>query len=264
MKFAQTTAELGAGRVSFWTGGEGPPVLYLHPAAGWRLSPPIERLAREYRVVAPLVPGFDGTPFLPSVDSVGDIARLYAEFVDREIGEACDVVGQSLGAWIAARMAIDHGEKLGRLVLASPAGFRGPDFPPLSFDPKIMLKQLYAYPEKRPPETKSEEQLAGNRTAVGHYGIGLAWDPELNDRIGEIEALTLIVHGTLDERVPMGAVQNLRARIAGSNLIYIYDAAHSIEIDQPERVGAVYADFLARGEAFIVNPGSPAREGTAA
>ena len=36
-------------------------------------------------------------------------------------------------------------------------------------------------------------------------------------------------------------------------LIYVYDAAHNIEVDQPERFAALASDFLKRGEVFLVN-----------
>jgi hypothetical protein len=47
----------------------------------------------------------------------------------------------------------------------------------------------------------------------------------------------------------------LRHNIPKSLLNYVYDAAHNIESDQPERLAGLVADFLERGIAFIVNPG---------
>ncbi|MDH3235210.1 MAG: alpha/beta hydrolase [Alphaproteobacteria bacterium] len=256
MEFQTKSVDLSRGAVQYHTAGEGPALLYLHPAAGFRPSGPIEQLASHFRLIAPIVPGFDGTDRLPGVDTVPAVADLYAEIISALADGACDVVGQSLGAWIGAWLAVSHPETVEPLILASPAGFRPPHAPPLSFKPEVMLRQLYAHPEKRPPETKTAEQIAGNREAIKHYGIGAAWDEELNRRIGEIRCLTLIVHGTKDVRVPVDAVRKLRHEIPHSHLVFVYDAAHSIEIDQPERVGALYTDFLWRGEAFIVNPGS--------
>jgi len=43
--------------------------------------------------------------------------------------------------------------------------------------------------------------------------------------------------------------------IPRAKLLYIYDAGHNIEVDQPDRFVALIRDFLFRGEAFIVNPG---------
>jgi pimeloyl-ACP methyl ester carboxylesterase len=256
MEMTTKTVATSVGEVQYHAAGEGPPLLYLHPAAGFRLSGPIERLATAFRVIAPVVPGFDGTPMLGGLGSVPEIADLYSEVIDSLADGKCDVVGQSLGAWIGAWLAVKYPDKVEPLVLASPAGFRHPDSPPLSFEPETMLKQLFAHPEKRPPETKTAEQLAGNREAIKHYEIGTAWDEELNRRVGEIGCLTLIVHGTKDVRVPLEAVQNLRRDIPHSHLVFVYDAAHSVEVDQPERVADLYLDFLQRGEAFIVNSDS--------
>ena len=40
-----------------------------------------------------------------------------------------------------------------------------------------------------------------------------------------------------------------------AKLLFVYDAGHNIEVDQPERFVALIRDFFSRGEAFIVNPG---------
>lgn len=245
--------ELPAGSVKCLTAGAGPAVLYLHPAAGFRPSPAVERLTRSFRVIAPVVPGFDGTPMLPSVSSIPTLADLFAALLDKAAGGHCGVVGQSLGAWIGAWLALKYPAKIEPLILASPAGFRHPSLPPLSFEPETMLRQLHAHPERRPPETRPPEQLAGNRDAMRHYRAGTSWDEELNRRIGEIRCLTLVVHGTKDVRVPADAVRNLRRVIPHSHLVFVHDAAHSIEFDQPLSVAKLYQDFLLRGEAFIVN-----------
>lgn len=92
-----------------------------------------------------------------------------------------------------------------------------------------------------------------NGEAVAHYGLGASHDSDLQNRVGEIGCQTLILHGTLDVRVPESGVRLLKSRIPHSQLVYVYDAAHSLEVDQPDRVGGLIEDFLLRGEAFIVN-----------
>ena len=44
-------------------------------------------------------------------------------------------------------------------------------------------------------------------------------------------------------------------QIPRAKLVYVYDAGHNIEVDQPEKFVSLIRDFLMRGEAFIVNPG---------
>ena len=65
----------------------------------------------------------------------------------------------------------------------------------------------------------------------------------------------MIMHGTRDGRVPEEAVQLLKRDIPRSHLIYVYDAAHSLETDQPERFAHLVSDFMERAEAFLVNQG---------
>ncbi|ETX08849.1 MAG: hypothetical protein ETSY2_02980 [Candidatus Entotheonella gemina] len=50
-------------------------------------------------------------------------------------------------------------------------------------------------------------------------------------------------------------MQELKRRIPHSHLIYVYNAAHNLETDQPERFARLVTDFMQRAEAFLVNPG---------
>ena len=67
--------------------------------------------------------------------------------------------------------------------------------------------------------------------------------------------------GTSDGRVPVEADYLLSERIADCHLIFVYDAAHNIEVDQPDRFLTVVRSFLDRGKAFIVNWGEHAVAG---
>ena len=257
MGFERSAATVNGKPVTWRRGGAGANILYLHQASGFRISRPLERLAEKFTVWIPIIPGFDGTEFAADIQTPPQLADLLASFIDQVIRteEPCDVVGHSLGSWLGAWLAIRHPAKVDHLVLGAPAGFRSAGAPPLSFEPSIMLKQLYAHPENRPPEDKTPEMIAANRAAVAHYKLGNSHDPQLIAKAREIASEVLILHGTKDQRVPVEAVRRLRHDIKNSQLLYIYDAAHSLEVDQPERVGQVIVDFLLRGEAFIVNPG---------
>ncbi len=251
--FERSSAKLPSGEISYWVAGDGPPVLYLHAAGGARPTAGLVALARGHRIYMPVIPGFDDTPLLDRVVNMRDIARLGADFIEAVIGERSDVIGQSFGGWAAPWLALEHADAVGLLVLECPAGFRPDGHPPPSSDPEIRLAQLYAHPDRRPPETKSEATLARNREMLHHYHGAAMRDEALIARLGEIEALTLILMGTKDGSIPPASVQLLKDRLPRAFLVYVYDAAHSIETDQPERFAAVVGDFLKRGETFIVN-----------
>ena len=251
--FVSKSADLSSGPVEYLTAGTGHDVIYLHPAAGMRVSPTLERLAERFRVWAPIMPGFDDTSRHESVSSIQDLADLLSEFISQGPGRACDIVGSSLGGWLGAWFAVKYPDLVEHLVLAAPAGFRPADAPPLSFEPDVMRKQLYAHPERVPPDGKTPETRKRNGETVAYYGLGNSHDAELQTRVKDIACQTLILHGTQDVRVPEEGVRSLKAQIPHSQLLYVYDAAHSLEVDQPDRVADLIVDFLLRGEAFIVN-----------
>jgi pimeloyl-ACP methyl ester carboxylesterase len=253
MTFSLAEAKLAKGTLPYHVGGTGTPLLCLHSAAGVRIGAAFERLAETRRLYVPIFPGFDGTPPWPELRGMEGLGDLAAEFAHSTIGAACDVMGHSLGGWVAAWMAVRHPDRVQQLILHAPAGFAPEGSPGLPTDPARLLQLAFAHPENLPPEQKSPEALKTNRLMVDRYTGGGPADPGLKARIGEISALTLILYGTKDGLVPIASPRLLKERIPRSHLLYVYDAAHAIEIDQPARFVSLVGDFLALGEAFIVN-----------
>lgn len=87
---------------------------------------------------------------------------------------------------------------------------------------------------------------------LSHRGAGEGHDCALADRVGEIAHATLILHGTGDRIVTAESMRLLKSRLKRAFLVYVWDAAHNIEVDQPERMAAVVESFLERSEAFVV------------
>jgi pimeloyl-ACP methyl ester carboxylesterase len=258
MAFERKDAKLAAGTLPYFVAGAGEPLLYLHPAGGFSTSKPLEALAEHRQVFAPVTPGFDGTPANPDIRSMEGLADLAASFIDAVIGKRCDVIGQSFGGWEALWLAVKHSAKVDHLVLEAPAGVPAGGKGGLPADPAEARRKLFAYPDRAPPMTKPPEQLQGNRRMLDHYGAASLADEALPARVAEIKAPTLILMGTKDEIIPRETGLFLKSHIAGSHLAYIYDAAHVIQSDQPERFLRIVASFLERGDAYIVNWGTSA------
>jgi pimeloyl-ACP methyl ester carboxylesterase len=105
-------------------GGEGPPVVLLHGpgefAAKWMRV--IPDLVATHRVIAPDLPGH-GTSEVP--DGQLDADRIFAwlaELIEQTCTSPPALVGHLLGGAIAARFAVDHGDRLDRLVLVGALG----------------------------------------------------------------------------------------------------------------------------------------------
>jgi pimeloyl-ACP methyl ester carboxylesterase len=253
MSFTKTELKLKSGTIACHVGGNGRPVLCLHSAGGVRLSPALERIAESHVLYLPVLPGFDGTAKNDVLKSMTDLADLAAEVIEHEIKEPCDVIGHSFGGWTAAWLAVLHPDKVQQLVLAAPAGFRPDGVGGLVADPAKLRSMMFAHPENLPPEQKPAEVQAQNRAMVHHYHGETSMDRDLVSRIDTIRALTLILYGTKDGVIPIDSPRLLKERIPKSYLVYVYDAAHALDVDQPDRFARLITDFFARGEAFIVN-----------
>ena len=259
MEFTARSASLPEGMLHWHEAGAGKPVLYLHAAAGVRLSRPLRALAEEYRVVVPVAPGFDGTAEFDAVGSVRDYAALIARFAREHVAERLDVIGTSFGGWVAQWLAIDAPDLVDHLILQVPAGLRFDGEGGLPADPEALRRALNVHPERLEGPAKAPEAMAANARAYGRYSGGLdREDADLVARLSEIEATTLILLGTDDPVVPAAAGATLKREIRQSQRVFVYDAAHAIEVDQPDRVFRLWREFLARGPGFVLNRGDEA------
>jgi pimeloyl-ACP methyl ester carboxylesterase len=249
--FERKTATLSKGALDYFVAGEGEPLLYLHSAGGALLTELIQTLALHRKVYVPILPGFDGAPRLPGVDSIQDLAELAADFAKTTIGQASDVIGASFGGWIALWLAAKHPEAIGRMVLESPAGLRfGMDAGSLT--PEAARANLFAYPEKLGAATPTREVAMANGAMFASYAAGVFVDDALVAALPTIQAHTLVLMGTKDITVPAATGWTLAGALPHVNLSYVYDAAHAAQVDQPALCLKMIRPFLDKGAAFIV------------
>lgn len=225
------------------------PLVYLHPAGGVRATRVLEKLHPHQ----PVLPGFDGTPTDPKINSRKELGQWVARYIE-SLGQPCDVIGCSFGGAVALWLAIQRPELVDHLVLECPGGLQTIDAK-LRADPAQFRQALFVHPEKVIAAPKSKEVEAANRQMLTHYGAEDGRDAELLERVSEIKNSTLILHGTEDRIVGRESVQLLRSRLAKSFLVYVWDAAHNIEVDQPGRMLELVEAFLERSDAFVVPRG---------
>src|SRR5258708_3864050 len=105
--------------------GSGRPLLFLHAGYGLDFeAASLERLATQARVIAPTHPGFGDSERPSSMTTVDDVAYLYLDLLQELDLRDVTLVGVSLGAWIAAEVAVKSTERLAKLVLANPVGIK--------------------------------------------------------------------------------------------------------------------------------------------
>src|SRR5580765_1483754 len=119
--FVERNTDVRGVRIRTFEAGSGPAVALLHglggAAANWTLvAPP---LAERFRVVVPDLPGHGGSSALPAPVEALD---PYADRVASLLGEPTVLVGHSLGAVVALRLAARRPELVRGVVLAGAAG----------------------------------------------------------------------------------------------------------------------------------------------
>ena len=128
--------------------GDGPPILFLHGAQGFAPTHPyVPLLSARHRLIAPSHPGFGQSTLPDWIDAPDDIAYIHLELLDRLDLDQVDVIGCSLGGWIACELATKSPQLVRRMVLVGPVGVKtGPvdrlDIPDIFALPQGKLETL--------------------------------------------------------------------------------------------------------------------------
>lgn len=250
--------------------GVGQPLLLLHGFTGrgtaWGAH--AAALARAFRVITVDLPGHgrSGTAD-PERMGVERAADDLAAILRQTRAAPAGVLGYSLGARIALRLAIAHPSFVRRLVLESPsAGLRteaergtrrradeelaarlerdGVDAFVAEWERQPVFASQASLPPARAARLRAirlANRPAGLAASLRGAGQG-AMEP-LFDRLGSIEAPTLVITGALDDRGRPRAEEVARG-IPGARLEIIDRAGHIPHEERPRAFRRLALDFL--------------------
>jgi len=227
--------------------GHGRPILFLHPHIGLDPSAPVlDLLARGGRIIAPFHPGFGHSERPAGITTVDDLAYFYLDLMDALDLRDTLVIGVSLGAWIAAAVAVKSTARMARLVLGNPVGIKVGDretrdildiFAMLEAE---FLDKAFADPAAGKPDyqamTDDEITLAArNREAAALY----TWspymhDPKLKGRLHRIRIPTLVLWGAADRLVGEAYGRAFCAAVPDGVFELLPGAGHFAHIEQPK------------------------------
>jgi pimeloyl-ACP methyl ester carboxylesterase len=245
----------GAVPVTLLDQGEGRPILLLHGGAGLdSVAGYAATLASAgpARVITPLMPGFGGTQRPTQLQSVRDVAGLYAALLDDLGLDDVTVVGNSLGGWVAVELALAAPGRLGGLVVIDAVGLASQAHPVAGFFSLTMdqvVEISWAHPEAHriDPRAMTEEQqriAAGNRSALLVYGTADMADPELRARLAGITAPTLVIWGEADGMATPDYGREYAAAIPGARFELVPDAGHLPQLEAPTVLTPLLLDFV--------------------
>lgn len=238
--------------IRYLEAGRGEPLVCFHGAGGLRVSPAHLLLAANFRVILFEVPGFGSSHENSRSATIQDLAGTMAKAVANLGVERYNLLGSSFGGRLALCLALRYSDRLIALVLAAPAALRPEGGAAAPVAPADRLGMLYAHPERQPPMSPLAPEVIAKQEALVGRLRGHAQDPELLSAMESLNLPVLVLFGTLDRVIPPEMGRIYRARLPRCNFVLMYDAGHALDADRPEAFASVVADFLARGEGFLV------------
>lgn len=236
-------------------GAENAPVLlYLHGTNLGNLWLEYhQRLAGSFRVIAPDTPGFGKTKRPDWMRNMDDYILFFRDLLDTLELDKVNLVGHSLGGWMALEVAIWYPERINKLVLSNAAGIRVKGSPIanlFAMNPQETLDACFDNPMAAMPlmplEFNTEYFLEQYRQRMTL--ASLAWSPgfdlKLERRLERLNCPTQIIWGENDRLIPPVYGQVLHEKIANSELVMLRGTGHMPMFEQPQEWAEAITRFL--------------------
>lgn len=269
----QVFVEVNGVRVGYHDVGEGPVLIMLHGsgpgASGWsNYSRNVPELARRYRVICPDLPGFGASDVKPIEGPIpGFWADTVVALMDALGIAQAHFVGNSMGGMIALKIALEHPERAGRLILMGPGG----GFPVSSIFPTPGIANLLTFYEGEGPTIEKVrffiEQAVYDRSVLTEElfaeRLAAALDPRIvaqppmrpgpagppeelwrDRRLAQLPHEVLILWGREDRILPLDCGFTLMKQIPRARLMVIPQCGHWIQWEHAEEFNGQVALFL--------------------
>ena len=225
--------------------GEGRPVLLLHGGGG----PPSmgalpSALAEDFEVIAPVHPGFAGTPRPDWYTGIDDIALTYLQVLEQKDLRDVLVIGSSVGGWIAAEMAVREHERITGTVLLNAVGINVDgielaDF--FSLSARELITYAFHDPAAAPdltqlPPAARDIQAANAATLAVYAREPYMHDPKLRRRLALVPTPVVAIWGESDQIAPEAYGRAYAAAFPNGRFEPIPKAGHLPHLEQPEQV----------------------------
>jgi Predicted hydrolases or acyltransferases (alpha/beta hydrolase superfamily) len=242
-------------RVRLMRGGAGAPLVFLHGGGGIGIwLPAMARLAKEFDVIAPEHPGFGESDMPAWLDTVGDLANFYLDFLDQLDLRGVHLVGSSLGGWIAADLAVRNSTRLASVTLIGAAG--------IHVDGVAQVDTFLTNEEQRIRDLFHDQELAeaviagSQRPELEDAALKnrmttakLSWqprnhDPHLRKWLHRIKVPTLLVWGEHDRVFPKDYAFAYQQLIPGAKVVVIPECGHLPHVEKGDVFAAELETFI--------------------
>jgi 3-oxoadipate enol-lactonase/4-carboxymuconolactone decarboxylase len=220
-------------------------------------------LSGRYRVVRADLRGHGGSPVPPGPYAIDDLVDDAVALLDRLGVEWAHVVGLSLGAMTAMRLAARHPERVGRLALLCTSPLLGPESRWTERAATVRAEGTAAVakagverwftPERRaadPELVARHEAMIASIPAEGYAGCCEAiGSMDLLADLPRITAPTLAIAGADDPATPPEHLAAIAAGVPGAQYLMLPRAAHLAAVEQADAVNVALTLHLGGDDA---------------
>jgi pimeloyl-ACP methyl ester carboxylesterase len=243
-------------RLSYADAGTGRPFLLLHGGAGpTSMYGLAKALSATARTVVPTHPGFNGAPRPERFARIDDLVLAYLSLIERLDLQDVVLVGNSVGGWIAAEMALRLSPRLAGVVLINSVGIDAgkPELlivDPTAVPPAERSALAFHDPKKFAFAASTPEAAAAmvdNQRALRAYaGEPFMHEPTLHSRLAKMPIPTLVIWGESDRIVSPDYGRILASSIPQSHYAPVAAAGHFPQIEQLDEVECLISAFVER------------------
>ena len=240
--------------------GKGFPLVLIHGYLGssemWFLQKKF--LVKNYRIIAPALPGFGESYKVKSLDSINKMAKLLLKLINEKNINKFHLLGHSMGGMIVQEMAKISGEKIKKLICFAtgsigdiPGRFESIDTSIEKLKKEGIKETVKRIPPKWFVKGKKAENYylcenavkKINEEAAYHALIAMKnWNGYEN--LKNIENRTLIIWGNKDLSYNFEQVDVLSKRIPNSRLEIFKECSHNLHLEQPKKFNETVQNFL--------------------
>ncbi|WP_157692548.1 alpha/beta fold hydrolase [Granulibacter bethesdensis] len=241
-----------AASLNVQTLGHGKPVLLLHSGAGpGSMMPLASALEARSHVILPTMPGFDDQPRQAGIVTIGDVATLYLSLLEQMRATDVTIIGNSVGGWIAAEMALRKSPRVSGIVLLDAIGLDpspegGAVLDPLKLGPAV---GAYAFHDPQrfgtPPDEAAAERIRRNQQVLLTYaGEPFMNDPTLRRRLPKMPVPSLVIWGESDRIVTPAYGYQFAQLMPNARFKLVPQAGHFPQIEATAVVVESIAEFV--------------------
>jgi len=256
--WTEEKVRVGEAELQVIKGGTGKPLLVLHCELGnpgwleWHSA-----LAQKRTLWIPLHPGFGKSPMADWIMDMRDLAIFYSRFIREQRLTPAEVIGFSLGGWLAAEMAVANAQQFSKMILVGAMGVR----PPAGEIMDMFTVTARTYLNRNVVDQQGSEfrKLFGGEQTPEQFeawedaraeSARVAWKPYMFNQgmshlLENIAGLpTLLLWGKQDAVVPLSSAEVYHKKIAGSKLVTFDQCGHMPEVEKT-------ADFVKEVLSFL-------------